>query len=395
MSNSRKGINFTFMIFMLAANLRLTITGLPPLVSTIQASLKLSNGQMGVLTTIPLLCFAGLSILVSRIIDRIGTSMTLKIALLLLAVANILRVYTTWSLFAGTILVGTAISMLNVLMPTLIIEWHPEQSAKLNGIYTSSLSLLSAVAGAISVPIANALGWRFTIQLFSIPAIIAVICWLFVGENPNQQIKRLKTDNLSKQPRTKHWKKPEIWFLAGFMGMQSFVFYTLVAWVPSVLTASGISAATAGILFGVFQLTGVPFAYFVPRATESHAKLIMVMTLQLIGYILGIGMLAFVGSNVALQVIACAIIGITTSASFSLSLTMISVISDTPQDAGAIGGLVQAIGYVLASVGPTLFGIIEGALNGWTTTMMILMAISVVTIIIGFAMIRSVKHRVA
>ncbi|WP_268912590.1 MFS transporter [Lentilactobacillus sp. SPB1-3] len=394
MSNSRKGINFTFMIFMLAANLRLAITGLPPLVSTIQSSLKLSNGQMGILTTIPLLCFAGLSILVSKMIDRIGTSMTLKIALLLLAVANILRVYTTWSLFAGTILVGAAISMLNVLMPTLIVEWHPEQSAKLNGIYTSSLSLLSAVAGAIAVPIANSLGWQFTIQLFSIPAIIAFVCWLFVGQNPNQQSNESKRAEFGQQ-RPKHWKKPEIWMLAGFMGMQSFVFYTLVAWVPSVLTANGISTSTAGILFGVFQLTGVPFAYFVPRAAESRGKLVMVMTLLLAGYLSGIGILTFGGSNVILQIIACAIIGITTSASFSLSLTMISVISDTPQDAGAIGGLVQAIGYLLASVGPTLIGILEGVFNGWTVTMLILMATAVVTVMLGFAMIRSVRHRIS
>ncbi len=393
MSNSRKGINFTFMIFMLSANLRLAITGIPPLVSTIQSSLGLTNGQMGILTTIPLLCFAFLSILVSRLINRIGTSATLQIALLLLVISNTLRVYTTWSLFAGTILVGAAIAMLNVLMPTLIIEWHPEQSAKLNGIYTSSLSLLSAVAGAIAVPIAKSVGWQFTIQIFSIPAVLAFICWLFVGKKPEWHPTNNK--DVAKEDRPKHWQKPEIWMLAMFMGMQSFIFYTLVAWVPSVLTSHGISASVAGLLFGVFQLAGVPFAYFVPRATQSKTGLITLMTLLFIGYLSGMGILTFGGSNVILQVIACALIGITTSASFSLSLTMISVISDTPQDAGTIGGMVQAAGYLLASIGPTLIGVLEGTFGGWTPAMLILMALSVITIAIGFVMIRAVGRRVS
>ncbi|WP_283679225.1 MFS transporter [Lentilactobacillus sp. Marseille-Q4993] len=394
MNNSKRVINFTFMIFMLSANLRLAITGIPPLVSTIQKSLGLSTAQMGVLTTIPLLCFAFLSVVVSKMINRLGTSMTLQIALLLLIISNTLRVYTSWSLFAGTVLVGAAIAMLNVLMPTLIVEWHPEQSAKLNGIYTSSLSLLSAVAGAVAVPIATSIGWRFTIQIFSIPAVLAFVCWLFVGKKPERQVERKVTTGTTEPVKTAHWRKPEIWALAGFMGMQSFIFYTLVAWVPSVLTSHGISASVAGMLFGVFQLAGVPFAYFVPRATETRKGLLMLMTLLFVGYLSGMGILAFGGANIVLQVISCALIGITTSCSFSVSLTMISVISSTPQEAGEIGGLVQSVGYLLASVGPTLFGILEGVLSGWTTTMMVLMVLSVITIAIGFTLIRTVRNRV-
>ncbi|EEI21088.1 putative transporter YycB [Lentilactobacillus hilgardii] len=393
MNTKRQGINFTFEVFLLAANLRLAIIGIPPIVTKIQSYFHLTTAQTGVLTTIPLLCFGFLSATTAPIIRKLGTKRTIEYALLMLAIANLLRTYVNWGMFLGTIFVGAGITMLNVSLPALIVERHPEQSTKLNGVYTASINLLSAIVGGIAVPVANAIGWQFTVQLFSIPALIAFLGTLMLPHQATRPRKRTATDHqevTGKAAATPIWKRGHVWLLAIFMGLQSLIFYTIVAWLPSVLTSHGLSATTAGLLFSIFQIIGAPFAYLVPRATTKASNLKLLMISLLIGYLSGIGILIMFNAT-WLLILACIIVGITTASIFTLSLSMITTISTTPQEAGSVGGIVQSIGYLIASVGPTMFGVIESTLGSWSQTLIILITISIINILVGFVLIKIVQ----
>jgi CP family cyanate transporter-like MFS transporter len=174
------------------------------------------------------------------------------------------------------------------------------------------------------------------------------------------------------------------------MGLQSLIFYTIVAWLPSVLTSHGLSATTAGLLFSIFQIIGAPFAYLVPRATTKASNLKLLMISLLIGYLSGIGILIMFNAT-WLLILACIIVGITTASIFTLSLSMITTISTTPQEAGSVGGIVQSIGYLIASVGPTMFGVIESTLGNWSQTLIILITISIINILVGFVLIKIVQ----
>ena len=57
-------------IILLSANLRMVITSIPPLLNFIQQSLHISKSIIGILTTIPLICFALLSVIVPPIAKR-------------------------------------------------------------------------------------------------------------------------------------------------------------------------------------------------------------------------------------------------------------------------------------------------------------------------------------
>ena len=57
--------NFAWEIVLIACNLRLAIIILTPLIDKIGETFKLSTVQLGILTTIPLLCFGFISILIS------------------------------------------------------------------------------------------------------------------------------------------------------------------------------------------------------------------------------------------------------------------------------------------------------------------------------------------
>jgi MFS transporter, CP family, cyanate transporter len=59
-------------IVLLAANLRLALTGVAPLIGQIRADTGISNGVAGLLTTLPLLAFGLLSPIAPRVARRFG-----------------------------------------------------------------------------------------------------------------------------------------------------------------------------------------------------------------------------------------------------------------------------------------------------------------------------------
>lgn len=72
---------------------------------------------------------------------------------------------------------------------------------------------------------------------------------------------------------------------------------------------------------------------------------------------------------------------------------MITTISQTPQEAGSVGGIVQSIGYLIASVGPTIFGVIRTTFGNWPETLIVMIVISVVNILVGFILIRTIAQK--
>ena len=284
--------NFTWEIVLIACNLRLAIIILTPLIDKIGETFKLSTVQLGILTTIPLLCFGFISILISLLIKKIGTRRTIIIGLFLLMLANFFRIYTESLIFVGTLFVGVSITILNVTLPALVVDYAEEKSAFLNGLYIATSNLISALAGGVIVPLSNLIGWENAIQVFSLPALIAGVGAILL---PKKEIELdSKVEIFEKE---KVWQRHAIWLLAIFMGLQSLVFYTLVAWLPSVLVNHGISPVIAGWMFAAFQMIGFPFSYVVPKLASRLKSARLTMLLLLVGYILGVGMLIVVKDN--------------------------------------------------------------------------------------------------
>ena len=84
-------------------------------------------------------------------------------------------------------------------------------------------------------------------------------------------------------------------------------------------------------------------------------------------------MLIVVKDNLLLLLLACLINGITTGTSFALSLYLITVFSSSKEEVGQVSGFVQSIGYLLASSGPVIFGILKDTFNNWNKTLLCLL----------------------
>src|SRR5215217_2946555 len=80
-------------LILVSSNLRSPITAVGPVLSQISKSLYLDNFQSSMLTSIPLLMFAGCSVLVSKFSHRFSINRFLLYSLIILSFGLFLRVF--------------------------------------------------------------------------------------------------------------------------------------------------------------------------------------------------------------------------------------------------------------------------------------------------------------
>ncbi|GKT02700.1 CynX/NimT family MFS transporter [Furfurilactobacillus sp. WILCCON 0119] len=365
-------------VILLGSSLRMVITVIPPILAPIQHTLHLSSSLAGSLTTIPLLCFAALSPIAPRISAKVGTEVALLIALIILVLGNWLRVYSALAMIIGTLLVGVGVAFLNVLLPALVAENYPTKIGEMTSLYSFSMTFFSAISAGVSAPLAGKIGWQFTVQIFSLVALVNVITWL-----PNLRYNHKAQPVAETSAATPHqsvWKQPTAWMMTLFMGLQSLVFYTLITWLPTLMVDRGVSANTASLLLGLYQIASLPAAYAVP-IISARSKNQSALLLTIGGFfIVGIGGLLLPFHMVWYFAILCVILGTATTSLFALAMTLLNLKARTPQETADLSGMAQSLGYLIAAVGPIAYGTLHVMLHGWNILMAILLVLALLTV---------------
>ena len=172
------------LIILTACNLRAPITGVGALVDTISGDLGLSPSAAGFLTTIPLLAFAGISLLVSPLSRRLGAGNLLLAGLGLLTAGILLRSLAgNAGVFLGTAAAGAGIAVGNVLLPALVKSFFPDRIEQMTSAYTAVMQVTSAISTGISVPLAAAAGWKAALLVWALPAMGALALCITRREN--------------------------------------------------------------------------------------------------------------------------------------------------------------------------------------------------------------------
>lgn len=375
-------------IIVIAANLRAPLTSVGPLVSLIRDDVRISNTLAGLITTVPLLAFALLSPLVPKLGRRYGAERIILIALIFLTVGIVIRSLSgAANLYIGTAILGFAIAVCNVLLPSLIKRDFPNKIGSMTGVYSISMSLFGAVASGISVPLAvNAgLKWQGALGIWGILSFVSVLCWLPQLRNQTKQTTTAGRQMSGNEVNV--WRSPLAWQVTLFMGIQSMVFYVLIAWLPEILKQQGIDSNQSGWYLSIMQLALLPFTFIVPviAGRMSNQRLLMVITINLL--LTGTLGLLYGSSNIILLWII--ILGIGGGFAFSLSMMFFGLRTENAHQAAELSGMAQSIGYLLAATGPALIGFLHDASNSWTLPLFILLGASVLLFFVGIGASRN------
>jgi CP family cyanate transporter-like MFS transporter len=154
------------------------------------------------------------------------------------------------------------------------------------------------------------------------------------------------------------------WYVTVFMGLQSLTFYVMLAWLPTIFKDAGLPADQAGYLLSLTNLAQVGATLAVPahagRARTQVPHIATACTLAMTGYL---GMLLAPATLPWLWMI---LLGFGQGAAIALALLIIALRAPDPRAVTALSAVAQTFGYVLAALGPLLFGLLYQLSGGWT-----------------------------
>jgi MFS transporter, CP family, cyanate transporter len=347
-------------VLLIAASLRAPFTVVGPVLGLIRASFDLGTAGAGMLTALPLLTFALVSPFAGLVARKSGLERTLGGALALIAGGIALRSLGPASgLYFGTFAIGTGIALGNVLLPSLLKRDFPDRIAGLTAAYTVTMGGAAALASALIVPLAGATNWPLALASIIVLPAAALACWLpqFARHTPPAP------DTAAPPHGGPVWRSPIAWQVTAFMGINSVLYYFLVAWLPAILIDAGYSPTQAGTLHGVMQLAGAaPGLVLGPLVARARDQTrIAVAASVLVG-------LGFAGLLLApgWAVLWVASFGAGTGSGIALCLMFMSLRAATPHQAATLSGMAQCVGYLLAASGPPLAGWLHDGFGGWT-----------------------------
>ena len=381
-----RGVLLVVGIVLLAVNLRPALTGLTPLIGQIRADTGISYGVAGLLTALPLLAMGLLSPIASLLAQRFGMERVLLASMLVLAAGILLRsARAVTALFLGTAVLGAAIAIGNVLLPGLVKREFPERVGLMTSTYSTALAVSAAIAAGASFPLADqvGIGWRASLGSWALLALVAAVAWL-------PQMRSARPTNASpadSQGVNGPWRSALAWQVTLFMGLQSLGYYVVLTWLPEILQEqAGISASLAGWMLALAQAVGIASIFLAPvlagMRPSQHGVVVVAVALTGAG---ALGLLVAAETATALWVV---LLGLGQGACFSLALTFFALRAPDSEHAAALSGMAQTVGYLLAAVGPFLFGLLRDTTHAWTLPLALLFAVAACLLLTGLGAAR-------
>ncbi|WP_026568506.1 CynX/NimT family MFS transporter [Bacillus sp. UNC41MFS5] len=369
-------------IVLIAFNLRPAITSVGPLVGMIQKDVGLAHWSAGLLMSLPLIVFAIMSPIVPKLANRITNELALLAGLSSLLIGILIRsIPMAFFLFTGTLFIGVGIAIGNVLLPAIAKDKFPDQFGLMTSVYSTSMGLVASLASGVSVPLAVGmnLGWKGALNVWGIPAVAAILVWIFLSKFNQGNQKEIRKVT----PSSNHiWRSPLAWQIAIFMGFQSLLFYVTISWLPEILHSHGLSMETAGWLLSFSQIVGLPASFFIPMIAGRYRSQIWISFALSMCSVIGYGGL-LLGSSYPILIVSISFIGIALGGTFPLALSYIGLRSKSAGQAADLSGMAQSTGYILAAVGPLFMGFLYDYTHMWTIPLFTLIIISFVVMLFG------------
>ncbi|MEG0371052.1 MAG: MFS transporter [Clostridium sp.] len=385
MTSSKKILIILGLVF-ISFNLRAPITSVGSIVNLIQEDLQISSSIAGFITTLPLIAFAVFSPFVSKISNIYGPGLTMLSGLILIIIGEFTRSYTNLlGLFIGTSLIGIGISIGNVLIPSIIKLRFPGNVGIMSSVYTTSMGIFAAIGSGISVPLAKglSLGWRNTLAVYIVLAVITIFVWLPQVNINKMSIKEISKEDISTPtPSRSIFKSKLAWSVTSFMGIQSLLYYSLVAWLPTIVMSKGMSPNFAGIMALLMQLASIVATLLIPIIADRYNDQRIITTISSSTYLVGIILLLF-GNTQIIFILSIICIGLGVGGSISLAITFISLRCENAKRAAELSGMSQSVGYLFASFAPMLFGYIFDITLSWTIPLLLFIITNIFLIIFG------------
>lgn len=368
----RHGIGGVVAMLALAVALRAPIATVPPVVADLQRDLGVSASAVALLTSIPVLCFGLVTPGSSSLLRRLGLRTSGVLCLTGIAAGSLLRSTGSFAAaLAGTVLIGAAIAIGNLVIPVLIGRYWAPRAAGLMGSYTATMNVGATAATATTATLALTYGWQLATGVWGVVlGGVGVALWL--AFSPREARPVASAAPLGPAPASPAppsavvpmWRNLAAWLLAASFACQSMTFYTVTTWLPTALRDSlDLDAVSAGWGASGFQVAGILGPLLVPLFIRvvRPSNVVLVLVVAAFWAALPLGML-LVPQWWGVWVL-CG--GLAQGGYFALVFLLIVRRTRTTDENRRMAAHVQTVGYCVAATGPVIMGWLHERWPSW------------------------------
>lgn len=374
-------------ILLMASNMRSPIVALGAIAPVVQDALNINATHIGWLGAIPMLMFALGALISPAIGKRFGLENTLIAVLFVITAGIIMRsTWVSWHGFlVGTVLLSLAIGFANTLVAPVIKQRTPHNIALVTGLFSLTMSVMAGIVSGLVYPLTERIGWQWALGGWAILGIAAIIAWVILRLRLGSSHKMPAAVMNSEQQAQEDiciWKSALAWQMAVFMGLQSLLFYTVAAFLPSIWISKGLSEVEGGSMGSVFQFMApiaiIGMTWLIRRGMQIQTVAIAATVLNVIGLV-GITYL-----SPHLAWLWTAIMGLGCASIFTLCIMLFSLRTYSPNQASKLSGMAQTVAYLVAFAGPFGAGWLHEATGGWDGPLLFILILTIINLIIAW-----------
>ncbi len=356
-------------ILLSAFNLRTAVTSLTPLLERIANEYAFGAPTMGALGMLPTAAFALTGVATPALLRRFGLLRTALLSMALATVGLVLRPLLpgTAGLLIGSLVALAGMGMGNVVLPPLVKRYFGDRVGGISTLYIAVLQVGTLLPALLAVPVADALGWRSSMVVWVLPALLALAAWALVHTS-HRRIRATGPAPVTPTPTPEAEGRVARtalgWSMAVTFGMTSLVTYSMFTWLPTLLREAGASPAFGGTMVALFSALGMVGALTMPAlAVRMRNPFPIVLVCA------ACHLVAFAGlwwAPLAAPILWVTLLGLGPS-TFPLALVLVNQRSRTAAGSAALSGFSQGMGYAVSCLGPFLFGWLHAHHGGWTS----------------------------
>ena len=362
-------------VAIVSLNLRGPVVAIAPVVDEVQSELGIDAGTAGLLTSLPILCFSLLVPLALLVIRRAGIDAAVTITLVGVGIGTAVRSVdgVGWAI-TGTVIIGAAITIGNVVVPVVIRrDVPPERVSLTTGVYTSALNVGSAITSLGTAPLAEAFGWQLAVLAWALLAVAALLAWLlYVGPRRALAPAARPARDPSAQPpaRARTWGSLTVIMVGIAFSGQAFAYYATTAWVPTILRdETGLDTVSAGASASLFQLAAVIGSLLTPLLLARIRPLGTFVVLGALWSTVPLGLMLAPELWTLWGVLG----GAAQGGGFTTVFVVIVSFAVSDKHAAALSGIVQGIGYAVAATAPAVLGFTHDVTGVWSTPLLLVL----------------------
>jgi CP family cyanate transporter-like MFS transporter len=399
-------------LVLLSLCLRGPLVAVSTVTADLTADLGMSATAVGLLTTLPVLCFGVAAPGASVVISRLGVERAALASLLGILVGILVRsAGGVPAALTGTVIMGLAITVGNVVAPIVIGRDFRRRAAMMTGTYTAMLNIGSMIMLTVTGPVAAQLGWQFALAIWAVVPLAAAVTWwplarrraAAAGPPKSDQHNEPEPDTRSRRPgptsaqqestgrtgvRTV-LRRATTWMLTLAFAGQAFAYYGMTAWLPSLLgDEQGMTRGQAGAASSIFQIAALIGAFGTPVIINRFGgPLVAFVVNGVLWSFLPLGLLF----DSDLWALWSALSGAAQGGGFVCVFTVVVLRARNLRENRLLSSIVQTGGYTIACLGPVVLGALHDATGAWKAPLLAAFAAVATLTVLGALSARGLR----